>query len=86
MPANAVSRIFDPGPLDALILAAHEAGDTIGLAKLYETAANGLEAEGKAAEAAFYLTHAYVFALESALDSQLRLRKRLVALGRETEH
>lgn len=65
--------------LDAALLAAHEAGDRRGLITLYAEAANA----NTGVAAAFYLTHAYVFALEAG-DSRVHvLRARLVALGSE---
>jgi len=47
--------------LQARLLAAHESGDTAQLVTLYSEAAARVE---DADAAGFYLTHAYVFALE----------------------
>lgn len=57
---------------------AHETGDWSGVIALYVTAA---EAEDDPRGAAFYLTHAYVHALEAGCASAPSLRSRLVALG-----
>lgn len=67
--------------LDAEMIEAHAAGDAARLARLYTQAAN---AAGDCDAAGFYLTHAYVFALEAGDPSASRLRARLVAMGRET--
>ena len=67
-------------PLEEQILAAHAAGDRHALARLYTDAADrvaGQEAEG------FFLTHAYIFALEAGAAQAPALRARLVELGRE---
>lgn len=68
--------------LDDALLAAHAAGDRSELVALYTTAAD----QANAVEAtSFYLTHAYVFALEAGMAEASRLKARLVAMGRETE-
>lgn len=67
--------------LDAALLAAHEAGDRRALIGLYAAAADGVAEDA----ARFYLTHAYVFALESGAAEAAALRARLVRLGAETE-
>ncbi len=67
--------------LDARLLAAHAAGDRAQLIKLYTEAADQT-ADPEACS--FYLTHAYVFALEAGSDLAPPLRARLVAMGRET--
>lgn len=67
--------------LDAQLLAAHEAEDSSALITLYGTAA------AQAADidtACFYLTHAYIFALEADDVRATVLRAQLVAHGRET--
>ncbi len=66
--------------LDARMIAAHEARDQPALIRLYTQAAdqaNDLNA------ACFYLTHAYVFALESGAPEASTLHARLKAHGRE---
>jgi len=62
------------------LLAAHEAGDITSLIDLYTQA--GDSSQGSDA-AAFYLTHAMVFALELGDPRAAVLRARLVAEGRE---
>ena len=66
--------------LDARLLAAHKAGDRAALATLYR------EAGDRAAddrEARFYLTHAYVFALDAGVPEAETIRRRLVDLKSE---
>ena len=66
--------------LDRRMISAHEAQDRMALIKLYTEAADGandLDAS------CFYLTHAYVFALEAGAPDALRLHARLKAHGRE---
>ncbi len=66
--------------LDAAMIRAHAAGDQAALITLYVQAADGandLDA------ACFYLTHAYVFALEAGTPEATALHARLVAHGRE---
>jgi hypothetical protein len=67
--------------LDAKLIAAHEAGDAVLLADFYRQAA---EAAASEEAAGFYLTHAYVFALEGGLPEAPALRQRLIDMGRET--
>lgn len=65
--------------LDAELLKAHAAGDGATLVRLYTQAAD------QAADidaACFYLTHAYVFALELGLPQAHSLNARLVAHDR----
>ena len=69
--------------LDALLLAAHAAGDVPALAGLYEEAADLARDEGLADAAAFYLTHAYVYALDVGDPRAEEFRARLKAEGRE---
>jgi hypothetical protein len=66
--------------LDARLLAAHASGDRDALVELYARAAG--DADGIAR--AFYLTHAYVFALEAGDPRAAGLKARLVALGADT--
>ncbi|MFK7941487.1 MAG: hypothetical protein AB8B85_01010 [Paracoccaceae bacterium] len=66
--------------LDASLIAAHHAGDGGSLVHLYAQAAdqaNDVDAE------CFYLTHAYVFALEAGAPEANALHARLKAHGRE---
>lgn len=66
--------------LEARLLAAHAAGDRPALIALYTEAADHAETEEAAA---FYLTHAYVFALEIGAPDAAILRARLIGMGRE---
>jgi hypothetical protein len=66
--------------LNNSILAAHAEEDYLGLIGLYSQAA-GL-AESQDAEC-FFLTYAYVFALELGHDNQGALQTRLTAYDRE---
>ncbi len=66
--------------LDAQMIAAHEACDLTALIRLYTRAAD--QASDLTA-ACFYLTHAYVFALEAGSADAKRLHQRLKAHGRE---
>ena len=66
--------------LDRAMISAHEVGDRRALIKLYAQAAdsvNDLDAS------CFYLTHAYVFALEAGAREAQTLHARLIAHGRE---
>lgn len=66
--------------IHAQMIAAHESGDTGALIRLYTMAAdqaNSLDA------ACFFLTHAYVFALEAGAAAASELHARLVSYGRE---
>lgn len=66
--------------LDARLLAAHDRDDKAALVALYTEAAdvaNDLDA------ACFYLTHAYIFALDTGAPQTPALHARLVAHGRE---
>ncbi|MEQ9694217.1 hypothetical protein [Shimia sp. SDUM112013] len=66
--------------LDARMIAAHEAGDQAALVALYTEAA---EAAGDVDAHCFFLTHAYVFALEAGAPEAAELHARLKKLGRE---
>lgn len=69
--------------INAEILAAHAAGRGAELARLYECAADLREASGEPDAAAFFLTQAYVFSLESGDPRASALRARLKSKGRE---
>lgn len=66
--------------LDGKLLAAHDTGDAAALIQLYQQAA---DAAATVDAACFYLTHAYVFALEADHPDVDLIRARLVAEGRE---
>lgn len=68
--------------LDTRLLAAHGRGDRAALVALYAEAAEAAEEEQARC---FYLTHAYVFALEAGHAQAPALRARLVAAGRESD-
>jgi len=70
-----------PSDLDARLLAAHAADDRPALIALYRAASEASETE---TARRFYLTHAYVYALEAGSDLAPALRARLVELGAET--
>ncbi len=75
----------EAGDLHDRLLAAHAAGDGPTLARLYAEAAAREDARGAPDAAAFFLTHAYVFALECGAADAARLRAELVARGRESQ-
>lgn len=68
--------------LDAALLAAHDSGDQTALVGLYTTAGDWAEASGDINAACFYLTHAFVFALEAGAPQAQPLNRRLAARGR----
>ena len=68
--------------LDAALLAAHGDDDRPRLVALYARAGDLAEAEGQIDRACFYLTHAWIFALEQGLDASAALQSRLAARGR----
>ena len=69
--------------LDAGLLAAHAAGDLAALVRFYAAAADLAEGRGQADRACFYLTQAYVFALDRGDPAAPGLHARLRAQGRE---
>ncbi|MEM9138748.1 MAG: hypothetical protein AAGB15_02870 [Pseudomonadota bacterium] len=73
----------DHGALEAAILAAHEAEDREALARLYGRAADLAEADGDIDACCFFLTYAYVFALQADTPEAPSLHARLMAYGRE---
>jgi hypothetical protein len=66
--------------LDAQLLAAHHKGNSTELSPLYVKAAQ-IAPDQRAK--CFYLTHAYVFALEAGLPAAHDIRAQLVELGSE---
>ena len=70
--------------LDAALLEAHEGADSAALVRLYTLAADAAEAEGDVDAACFYLTHAFVFALEAGVPEAEGLNQCLAARGRAT--
>lgn len=67
--------------LNDQLLAAHAAHDIASLVTLYSAAAATSDDPDAAG---FYLTHAYVFALEQGHPDAPALRAKLIAQGRET--
>ncbi len=70
-----------PGDLDTRLLAAHATNDRAALIALYKEAS---EAAADDTPKRFYLTHAYVYALEAGSAEVNDLRAQLVALGADT--
>nr|WP_255596838.1 hypothetical protein [Cognatishimia sp. MH4019] len=66
--------------MDEALIAAHAAGDAGALIALYTHAA---DQAGDVDAACFYLTHAYVFALEAGAPEAVGLQARLADHGRE---
>jgi hypothetical protein len=73
----------DKSSLDQQLLDAHEENDHPALALLYAQAADKCEQSANIDAACFYLTHAYVFALQEGMAEADALRQRLVKNGRE---
>lgn len=71
----------DTNDLNARLLAAHAAGDHAQLVRLYTQAA---ETAPNDDAVGFFLTHAYVFALEMDHPDAPDLKSRLVAAGRDS--
>jgi len=73
--------VSDRAVLDAALLSAHKVCDGTALAQLYTQAADAAEATGDVDATCFYLTHAYVFALEAGLPLAAILNARLADYG-----
>lgn len=69
--------------LDRRLLEAHASDDRAQLVALYTEAGDAALARGDEMGAGFYLTHAYVFALEAGHEVANDLRARLRSMGRE---
>jgi hypothetical protein len=69
--------------LDRDLTQAHATGDAGWLAELYFTAARAEEADGRTDAACFFLTQAYVFALEAGSCHASDIANRLRAYHRE---
>ena len=69
--------------IDDKLLAAHMSGDHSGLVELYRDAANLSFADKDIDRACFYLTHSYVFALETRHPDCREIHSLLVSYGRE---
>ncbi|MEM9045854.1 MAG: hypothetical protein AAGC81_14285 [Pseudomonadota bacterium] len=72
-----------PEALNAAILMAHDDEDTATLVNLYAQAADQAEESGDIDAACFFLTQAYVFALDSGHSMAPYLHQRLLSHGRE---
>ncbi|WP_291730600.1 hypothetical protein [Leisingera sp. F5] len=68
--------------LDRALLKAHEDKDNAALVQLYTLAGDRAEAAGNIDAACFYLTHAFVFALEAGQPEAKELNRRLAERGR----
>jgi hypothetical protein len=69
--------------IEADLLRAHAEEDLTTLIQLYTRAADIKEVEGDIDAACFYLTHAYVFALQAGVADAPSLQTRLWKHGRE---
>ena len=85
-PGRSPGRVNDPVPLTQLdheILAAHADGDAARLPALYRQAGEAMLADGKVNTGCFYLTHAYIYALEAGFPMARDIHQILVSHGRE---
>lgn len=73
----------DLGALERVLLDAHSRDDRPALARHYAEAAQHAQRAGQPDREAFFLTHAYVFALSAGDPACDALHARLKALGRE---
>ncbi len=73
---------MDRAALDRALLDAHGRHDAQALVALYTRAGDAAEGRGEIDAACFYLTHAFVFALEAGLAEANELNKRLADRGR----
>jgi len=78
----ATIRPEEAAALHAAILAAHAQHDLEQLVDLYAIAADSKEVEGDVDATCFFLTQAFVFALEAGAARAHELNRRLVAYGR----
>jgi hypothetical protein len=69
--------------LDDTLVAAHAAQDKSMLVSLYRQAGDQMLDLGKVDAACFYLTHAYIFALDTGDPSADTIHQILVDYGRE---
>ena len=70
--------------LDQDLICAHQTGDTSKLVVLYQQAAEASFARNDHNAGCFYLTHAYIFALESNHPKASVIHAELVRHGRES--
>ena len=69
-------------PTERELREAHERGDHDALATLYARAGDAAETAGDIDAACFFLTQAWVFAMQAGRDDAETLRARLAARGR----
>ena len=81
---NAVDPLEGPSPdpLHVALLDAHASADHARLARLNVRAADAAERRGDTDEASFFLTQAWVFALQADLPEAAVIRERLGRWGR----
>ena len=72
-----------PAQHDAALLKAHEDGDSKTLIELYGAAGKAALENGDIQQGCFFLTHAYVFALEAGAPEAAQFHKILKQHGRE---
>lgn len=68
--------------LNQKLIAAHAENNVPTLVNLYTEAADGCENAGNIEATCFYLTHAYIFALEFGSEKAGDLHRRLLQYGR----
>lgn len=73
----------DSESLHRQLLEAHQQNDTDSLATLYGEAGTRAEHQGNLDAACFYLTQAYIFALDSGLDCAAEYNRKLAGYGRD---
>ncbi|NRB03104.1 MAG: hypothetical protein HRU30_07545 [Rhodobacteraceae bacterium] len=73
---------MDRDALETALLIAHENNDEEALVRLYTVAGDAAEQRQDIDAACFYLTHAFVFALQIGAPEAVVLNKRLADRGR----
>jgi hypothetical protein len=74
---------MDLDQINADLLVAHAVGDKPALVRLYRSAGDHMLSLGNIDAGCFYLTHAYIFALDCDDESVAKIHQILVAHGRE---
>ncbi len=74
---------MDPTRLDRELMAAHEAGDKAALTRLYRRAGDAMLAQGDIDAGCFFMTQAYIFALDCGAAAAPEIRQILIRHGRE---
>ncbi|MEM8980673.1 MAG: hypothetical protein AAGD04_14390 [Pseudomonadota bacterium] len=80
-----MTKSIEAPSLEDRLLSAHKSNDKEALVGLYEEACHTAKAAGNEQGAGFYMTHAYVFALEIGHPRTQALRAWLIKEGREPE-